>query len=192
MSRRTLVSLVTVFAGVTIGMLWSRRGDGPAEAANSPHVAMAGTRPVPVSAPREMAGGSAPAFRTDGNTGAAVPDGPVEARITLADDLNAHDGTIKRDLEILDQIFAAWRTNYPRYGNPIGENIEITGALTGGNTFKLALVPKDHPAINADGELCDRWGTPFRFHQISGDRMEIRSAGPDRKFGTADDALFTP
>jgi hypothetical protein len=40
--------------------------------------------------------------------------------------------------------------------------------------------------------LCDRWGTPLRFHQLSGERMEIRSAGPDRKFGTPDDALWSP
>lgn len=74
----------------------------------------------------------------------------------------------------------------------MGENAEITAALAGKNPLQLALIPKNHPAINAEGQLCDRWGTPFRFHQISGDRMELRSAGPDKQFGTADDALLAP
>jgi hypothetical protein len=118
--------------------------------------------------------------------------GTGEARITLADELNAPGGDIHHDLMILQDIFIAWRTNYPHDGNPVGENDEITAALTGGNSLKLALIPASHPAINASGELCDRWGTPFVFHQLSGTRMEIRSAGPDRKLYTADDAVLTP
>jgi len=114
----------------------------------------------------------------------------TEPRSTLADRLNAVDGTIQADLRILQEILVAWRTNLPRAGNPVGENAEITAVLTGENPLQLALIPKDHPAIDRAGALCDRWGTPFRFHQISGTQMEIRSAGPDRKFGTADDAVF--
>ena len=108
-----------------------------------------------------------------------------------ADALNAPAGTIRRDLEILQETFATWQTNFPRAGNPVGENSEITAALLGDNRLRFAFLRRDHPAINRDGELCDRWGTPFRFHQLSGEQMEIRSAGPDRKFGTADDA-FSP
>jgi hypothetical protein len=90
------------------------------------------------------------------------------------------------------QLFEAWLSNFPREGNPIGENAEITAALTGENRLGLALIPKGHRALNARGELCDRWGTPLRFHQLSGTQMEVRSAGPDRKFGTDDDAMLTP
>ena len=106
----------------------------------------------------------------------------------MADDLNAPGGTIQRDLTILEEVFGMWLTNFPRTGNPVGENADITAALTGENPVKFAFVPRRHRAINTAGELCDRWGTPFRFHQISGRQMEVRSAGPDRKFGTADDA----
>jgi hypothetical protein len=41
--------------------------------------------------------------------------------------------------------------------------------------------------VNAAGELTDRWGTPFFFHQVSKAQMEVRSAGPDRRMWTADD-----
>ena len=42
------------------------------------------------------------------------------------------------------------------------------------------------------GELCDRWGRPFFFHQLSGTKMEIRSAGPARQLWTDDDVVLTP
>jgi len=119
-------------------------------------------------------------------------ENPPEQASHLADELNAPSGTLRHDLEILNELFVAWQTNFPHTGNPVGENAEITAALAGDNAVHYAFIPKNHPAINARGELCDRWGTPFRFHQLSGTQMEIRSAGPDRKFGTADDAGFSP
>jgi hypothetical protein len=33
----------------------------------------------------------------------------------------------------------------------------------------------------------DRWGEPLYFHAISRDRLEIRSAGPDKIMWTPDD-----
>lgn len=110
----------------------------------------------------------------------------------IANDLGAPGKTIQRDLQILNEVFGAWETNFPHDGNPVGDNDEITAALAGDNRLHFAFVSPTHPAINARGELCDRWGTPFRFHALSGTQMEIRSAGPDRKFGTADDAEFAP
>jgi hypothetical protein len=143
------------------------------------------TAGIPVS-PARHAGESPPAS-------AARPSAPFDpADFPIAAALNAPASTIGRDLDTLQQLFVAWRTNFPHEGNPIGENADITAALTGANRLGLTLAPKSHPAINGRGELCDRWGTPFRFHQLSGERMEIRSAGPDRKFATDDDAVWTP
>ena len=110
----------------------------------------------------------------------------------VGEGLNATDGTIERDLAIVDDLLAAWRTNFPGTGNPVGENHEITASLTGRNRLRLTLVPPDHPAINARGELIDRWGSPFIFHQISGQHMELRSAGPDRIAYTEDDSIWNP
>ena len=121
----------------------------------------------------------------------AAEIGP-DAISPIANALNAPDGSIQRDLELLNAVFVAWQTNFPTEGNPVGENDEITYALAGGNRLKFAFVAPNHPAINAQGELCDRWGTPFRFHQLSGTQMEIRSAGPDHRFATPDDVEFAP
>jgi hypothetical protein len=110
----------------------------------------------------------------------------------IAEKLNAPGGTIRRDLEMLNEVFAAWQTNFPHDGNPVGENAEITAALTGRNKLHFAFISPQNPAINARGELCDRWGTPFFFHALSGTHMEIRSAGPDKKMWTDDDVTLTP
>lgn len=53
----------------------------------------------------------------------------------------------------------------------------------------LRLFPADHPRLDADGALVDAWGTPFFFHHLSSLDLEIRSAGPDREWFTADDLV---
>ncbi len=121
-----------------------------------------------------------------------VAAGSGEAPSPIADLLNAPNGTVRQDLAILGEVFAAWQSNFPRVGNPVGENAEITAALTGENPLKLVIVRPDHPALNERRELVDRWGTPFRFHQVSAELMEVRTAGPDRKFGTGDDSQWPP
>jgi hypothetical protein len=108
---------------------------------------------------------------------------------SLAAALNSPTTTIHDDVNLLSAIFEQWQANFATQGNPVGTNAEITAALTGANDLKLDLIPRDHPAINAAEELCDRWGTPFRFHQISGTEMQVISAGPDRRFATEDDAV---
>jgi len=45
-----------------------------------------------------------------------------------------------------------------------------------------------HPtALNDKGELIDPWGTPYRISIEGEATIHIRSAGPDKIFGTADD-----
>jgi len=117
---------------------------------------------------------------------------PYEAPASLAADLNSPRSDITRDLNLINDLFTNWRINFPSLGHPFGENSEITAALLGENPLRLPLMPRDHAAINAVGELTDRWGTPFLFHALARDRMEIRSAGPDKKFGTDDDVRLTP
>ncbi len=157
-------------------------------------------RPAPAVAPATASSASAPKSTTPvpAPSRAAESDTPASkieppsGESTLAADLNAPAGTVQRDLAILQEVFTAWLTNFPRLGHPGGENRDITAALCGENPVRFAFIPRTHRAINAAGELCDRWGTPFRFHQLSGQHMELRSAGPDRRFGTPDDAVLTP
>ena len=75
-------------------------------------------------------------------------------------------------------------------GNPVGTNAEIMKSIMGGNPKGATLGPPDGLKLNSNGELTDRWGTPFFFHQMSATDMQIRSAGPDRIMWTADDVFM--
>jgi hypothetical protein len=51
------------------------------------------------------------------------------------------------------------------------------------------LGPPDGQHVDGNGELVDRRGSPYFFHQLSKDVMEIRSAGADLKMWTRDDLV---
>lgn len=172
----SLVLLVVVLVGIFV---YSRKpAPGPGE---SDHLGpqIVNTPPVPRPTSPDDA-----ALR-------AAPAAPTDAPSELVVNLNSPAGDVKADLRLVDAVFAAYRSG-TRQENPIGENVEITAALTGKNAIDYAFIPKDCPALNGKGELCDRWGTPYFFHQLSGTEMEIRSAGPDHKLWTADDVVLTP
>jgi hypothetical protein len=94
-------------------------------------------------------------------------------------------GNVTADLDEVQSALRDFRSEMG--GNPVGTNAEIVKALLGDNLKQVKLPVPIGSQINAQGELCDRWGTPYFFHQLSQDRMEVRSAGPDRKMWTADD-----
>jgi hypothetical protein len=161
---------VALSAGILL-LLWLflRPAAGPVDPTPTP--------PVPKSKPEASIPKPSPA--------------PPE-RSTLADALNSPATNIAADLRLVALVLETFRSNFPRSGNPVGLNSEITATLTGQNQLRLTLIPPDHPAINREGELTDRWGTPFFFHAESATRMTITSAGPDKKLHTPDDESFAP
>jgi hypothetical protein len=193
--RRTFVVATLLLVAGVVFYFWPKSAPVPGGAGTgSRGVTDTNVTPADAQKPRGPQRGSS-------DSGATQPFGPaksnasgsyVEADYPIAAPLNAPSSNIAQDLDVLQRLFEAWQSNFPREGNPVGENAEIAAALMGDNRLGLALVPKGHRAVNERGELCDRWGTPFRFHQLSGTKMEIRSAGPDRKFATEDDAVWTP
>lgn len=193
---RRLVLFATLILGIGVAFYFWRTAPAPAARRDAaPAAGTSAVRPAAEPGPvqRSATLGTALSPAPAGGTGpGAAPTAWTEADFPIAAPLNAPNSTIARDLEVVQALFEAWRSNFPRDGNPVGENADITAALMGANPLGLALIPKGHPAVNARGELCDRWGTPFRFHQLSGSQMEVRSAGPDRRFATDDDALWTP
>jgi hypothetical protein len=70
---------------------------------------------------------------------------------------------------------------------PLSANEDWASALRGVNLARERFLPDQHVALNPQGQLVDRWGTPLQFHSLGDKRYEIRSAGPDRKLWTADD-----
>jgi hypothetical protein len=180
--RRLLVNAAIAIALVTAWFYWRQHRAAPAH-----HPATVVLLPHPVSSGDASLAPHANPNPPGPPPGGAIVDEPSE----LAKGLNSPTGDVHADLRQINDIFMHYRSAI-HGDNPVGENVDITAVLTGRNRLGFAFIPPDCPAINADGELCDRWGTPYFFHQLSAQEMEIRSAGPDRKMWTADDEVLTP
>lgn len=100
---------------------------------------------------------------------------------------SASDPATEIDLDKITLMFRDYRTITGE--NPVGTNAEIMKSIMGGNPKGAMLGPPEGQTLNEHGELIDRWGTPYFFHQLTKDLMEIHSAGPDRKMWSDDDIL---
>ena len=73
-------------------------------------------------------------------------------------------------------------------------NASLTEVLLGRLPLSPAMLPADADILgkNTYGEtvIIDRWGTPYHVHVVHEKRIEFRSAGVDKKMGTADDLLW--
>jgi hypothetical protein len=86
------------------------------------------------------------------------------------------------------QTLNAYREQFGAF--PAGEeNRHIVNALAGANPRGVAFLDRAKAPLNEKGELIDRWGSPFFFHLIDRDWIEIRSLGKDRVIFTQDDIV---
>lgn len=106
-------------------------------------------------------------------------------------DYGSETTTTEEDLELVESLLGSYFLAAKEQANrfPMGTNREITRVLAGHNPMKHGWIPADHPAINADGELTDRWNRPLHFHGLGAGVFEIRSAGSDGVLFTEDDIL---
>jgi hypothetical protein len=105
----------------------------------------------------------------------------------LADRLTDHAQTPLNDLEIVNEFFTMYLKNFSDLS--VGSNEDLTAILTGSNPMQGVLFPADSPMI-MNGQIVDRWGSPYWLHPNSGANVEIRSAGPDKSLFTPDDVIF--
>ncbi|MDP4624059.1 MAG: hypothetical protein NWT08_02860 [Akkermansiaceae bacterium] len=133
----------------------------------------------------------APVVRVEKLPEVPPPQNPLPSSITIlpvaeiAATLNSPETTVQDDLSTLDFLLSQYRKFSG--GNPVGANDEITAALLGRNSKGVAFINSDGAPLDSEGQLLDRWGTPYFFHAISGEQMEIISAGPDLRHYTSDD-----
>lgn len=137
-------------------------------------------------------GSAAPALPLLPEAGMAGAEAVVEidpGNQALADRIFDPEIPPEEDLEIVQSFLQIY--SKAQGGNPTGDNSDITAALTGTNGHRGRVFPRNHASIR-EGQMVDRWGTPFWFHPNSGHEMEIRSAGPDRQLFTQDDLVLNP
>jgi hypothetical protein len=114
-------------------------------------------------------------------------DGTVHFNAAIDRSLELHqDGNPQVDLEIVQQTLTDYRYIFKE--NPVGtENAEIVSHLLGSNPRNVVFLDPASPALSPQKELLDRWGSPFVFHPLTAQIMDVRSLGPDRKLWTDDD-----
>lgn len=100
------------------------------------------------------------------------------------------DHDMQRDLEILQEGILSYAMLVKNDDLPTGSNAMCIDALCGNNKSRIRFLRKDHPMLNAEGELIDRWGTPVYFHAVSSQDIGLRSAGPDKQMWTEDDFVL--
>lgn len=100
------------------------------------------------------------------------------------------DTTIEEDLEIIEAILEQAVVLVKGFSAlPLADNRDFTKLFTGGNKQRFAWIHPEHPSVNQEGELVDRFGAPLFFHRTSAFRTEVRSAGEDRLMWTKDDVF---
>ena len=88
-------------------------------------------------------------------------------------------------------IASALKTNQAVFRSyPTGDAVLISKALRGDNPRKMVLLEARSNGISIKGELLDLWGTPYEIGIVGQTNLVIRSAGPNKKFGDADDIIF--
>lgn len=168
---------VVVLLSVVGGWWWWREHPSPVRAVEPVPAANVVALPPKAFAPRE-------------------PPRLVPVRLATADQpaqawerFLAVDGTPREDLAALGELVNGYlHAGLGDSRRAIGFNEDLISALTDRAALGDAALPADHPAIH-EGRLLDRWGTPWQVHPLAAERIQLRSAGPDRRLYTADDLV---
>ncbi len=106
-------------------------------------------------------------------------------------DLNQPHSSIEEDLESVWLLLESFNNTLKHNGSiPMGSNRELAYVLFGKNPRQLRFLDPSKPYLNANGELIDRWGTPYFFHSVENSEIAIRSAGPDQIMWNSDDVSY--
>jgi hypothetical protein len=117
----------------------------------------------------------------------ATPESPLLAH----EELLTLEGTAANDLSALADLTKTYLERPADPARPpLGFNEDLARALTDQDALGDSAIPRNHPILR-DGQLIDRWGTPWQVQPLASDVIQLRSAGPDRKLYTPDD-LVTP
>lgn len=177
------IVLAGLFALIAFAVLWWPKADPVGV------VPATTTRPLPPPEPPPRPARHFTATEENSRLVQRTPQGSyiLPDIAETARQLHSRETTADHDLEILQSLLAFFRTSNGGANPDGGLNVEIVAALRGKNPNHFAVLPPDLPVFNAEGELLDRWGTPYWFHPISRTVVEIRTAGPDKKLWSPDD-----
>jgi hypothetical protein len=116
-----------------------------------------------------------------------VPDSPLLGD-TILREYGSTNQPPQNDLQLMSRLMENALLLLKSAGNrPLSANEDWAALFLGANAAKERFLAESHPALNAQRQLIDRWGTPLFFHSLGSGRIDIRSAGPDSILWTSDD-----
>ncbi len=187
---RTCVALIAIVIALVV-LLWSIKP--PPETPLPPDTTASRITfnppvlPIHPQNPPAVSSASIPPTETAPGELASHAASPIAAADSTTD---TNESANLPPLTVLDKARVVMHNYRAAFGeNPVGTNPEITAALMGKNPKQINFVADSSLRVNEKGEMLDAYGTPFFFHQISGQEMEIRSAGQDRVMWTGDDLV---
>lgn len=93
------------------------------------------------------------------------------------------------DLKSVTNALEQYKELFGSY--PEGDNFKVAKALLGGNPKQIVFLDNYKERFtDAAGALADTWETPLLIERDGNDQVRVRSAGPDRIFGNADDIVL--
>jgi len=186
--RRKPFAIVLIGLLLAIGIWVATRTEEP----RAKEIALPAVNGLPTAAPtpsdKSSVSSTAAALQTSASVGLSATASPFRGVGAPSPSIAPPDAEAMIDVDKVNLMIRDYRTLAGE--NPVGTNAEIMSALMGGNPKQAQLGPPEGIPLNEKGELIDRWGTPYFFHQLSRDHMEIRSAGPDRIMWTEDDPVI--
>ena len=199
MNQRGVIIALTVLAAAAVWMVNSRKPASNDSVETSPAASTPSRTPrvasVPTQAPETPPPAPDPEPEPEPPQPVVPPPKPVSIASTEETPAGPELGELDSGLTpatVLENLRGVFRQYLLRFHeNPVGDNAEITQALSGGNPKQVIFLQSDDGLrVNSRGQLVDNWGTPFFFHSLSRSEMEIRSAGPDQKLWTVDDLVM--
>jgi hypothetical protein len=96
--------------------------------------------------------------------------------------------TIKLSRMQMYQLALAMEGFREKFGTyPTGDTAAVLRALRGTNSEKMVFLSVSSNSVDSAGRLLDPWGTPFEIVVTSTNRVLIRCAGKNKRFGDEDD-----
>jgi hypothetical protein len=90
----------------------------------------------------------------------------------------------------LTSALNGYRAQYGEY--PVGDNATVLKALRAQNPKGLLFLDIDPRSLDEHGSFIDPWRKPYFIETTPTNGISIRSAGPNRCFGDADDVTNSP
>jgi hypothetical protein len=84
------------------------------------------------------------------------------------------------DMRTISVAIEGYKIEFGEYPN--GGNLFTTKALTGENPKRIVFLQVSLSGTNMEGELIDPWGTPYQILASEKVGINVRSAGPNRRF----------